>query len=294
MVMAMAMVMATPMPKPAVDPGRRRAAAARHPVAARLGLLGVLWRSAFSFALAGTTLYATLNWAAATTRDVRPETALQALSHDAIALAALSSRMQLQPEAGDTPGKAAQLAIAALRRAPPLAAPVRTIGFAKLDKADVAGTLQALRYAHQLSRRDLATELWLAEYAVQQGNSREALAHFDHALSSSNEIHATLFPVMSRAVADTRLAAPMADMLSRQPWWMHNFLLAVAQGKLGPAGAIDRSEAGYRQALGALALFEALGKRGVIVQEQAASTLKLHFPDADRALQARLLALRVG
>ncbi len=253
-----------------------------------------LFRVCCGLCLVFAAFYSALDWVVATTRDTRPEIALQALSFDAGANAMLASRMQLAPETADDARLAPIHAAAALARAPAQPLALRAIGFLRLKNEDVSGANRILNYTHLLSRRDLAAELWLGEYAVEQGNTREVLSHFDHALSTSNEIQATLFPVMSSAIVDPRIIDPMADMLARQPWWLHYFLLNASQGKLGPQGAIDRSRAGYMQALGALALFEALTKRGVGVQQQAIDTLKLRIPPDDQSLQSRLRGVIVN
>ena len=252
------------------------------------------FRVAAGVALTGLAFYSALDWVAATTRDTRPEIALQALSYDAGAHAMLASRMQLAPETADDARVAPLHAAAALARAPAQPLALRAIAFLRLQKQDVAGAARILNYTHQLSRRDLAAELWLGEYAVEQGNTREVLSHFYHALSTSNDIHGTLFPVMSSAIVDPRIVDPMADMLARRPWWLDYFLLNASQGKLGPQGAIDRSQAGYMQALGALALFEALNKRGIRIQQQAIDTMKLRIPADDPALQRRLRGIAIG
>ena len=75
-------------------------------------------------------------------------------------------------------------------------------------------------YAEQLSRRNIPTQLWLIENAVQQGKIEPALVHYDRAMSVSVSTRALLLPVLATAAATPTVAQPLARLLSRRPlWW---------------------------------------------------------------------------
>ncbi|RZL29520.1 MAG: hypothetical protein EOP64_00750 [Sphingomonas sp.] len=75
-------------------------------------------------------------------------------------------------------------------------------------------------YAEQLSRRNIPTQLWLIENAVQQGEIEPALAHYDRAMTVSVSTRALLLPVLATAAASPTVARPLARLLVRRPlWW---------------------------------------------------------------------------
>ncbi|MBX9860456.1 MAG: hypothetical protein K2Y20_12835 [Sphingomonas sp.] len=251
----------------------------------------VVFRSFVVVSAVTIALYSLLDGVVAIDRQTRPELALGIIGYDAPAQAQLASRMQLKPDTATDGATAMSLAKMALRREPGSATAARVIGFVKLADGDVRGALQALNYAHELTRRDLAAELWLVEYAVQRGDARKALNHMDAAASTNVEIRPTLFPIMASAIADPRLAPPMTDMLARKPQWLYEFLLRAAQGNLTPEGGFERSPSSTAQAKGALLLFEMLGKRGVPLQQQLIDALNIRFADQDPDLKRRTAAL---
>jgi hypothetical protein len=70
-----------------------------------------------------------------------------------------------------------------------------------------------------ISRRSLATRLWLIQDAVQRGDTGNALANFDIALRTSTDAPATLFPILAGATSDPTLSAPLAHLFDRPSDW---------------------------------------------------------------------------
>jgi hypothetical protein len=71
----------------------------------------------------------------------------------------------------------------------------------------------------RLSRRSLATRLWLIQAAVDRGSVGGALRNFDVALRTSTDAQPILFPVLARASADATLTDQLAAMLDRPSDW---------------------------------------------------------------------------
>lgn len=208
-------------------------------VAGAILLLGLLWLSV-------TTSLAAVN------RKHRPEIALRFRPDDSFAKAQIASREQLSAAAESDPDRLRALAISALEHDPTHAQAARVLGFIRANAGDVPGAFRLMSYANRLSRRDLATQLWLIEYNVQRNDVPEVLRHFDAASSTSQQATTILFPILANAIEDPELVAPIADMLKRKPWWAPSLLqLMVTQSKA--SGSL-------------VALFDALADAGQAVR----------------------------
>ena len=74
-----------------------------------------------------------------------------------------------------------------------------------------------------ISRRSLATRLWLIQDAVQRGDAGSALADFDIALRTSTDAPAVLFPILAGATGDPTLSAPLARLFDKPSDWRAAF-----------------------------------------------------------------------
>jgi hypothetical protein len=100
-----------------------------------------------------------------------------------------------------------------------------------VDAVVAMGTIAALRnqttraeqlfaYSEHLSRRNIPTQLWLIENAVERGRVDQALIHYDRAMSVSENTRPLLLPILSQAAASPAVGDPLARMLARRPlWW---------------------------------------------------------------------------
>lgn len=162
----------------------------------------------------------------------RPELAHKARASDARAAAALGRSILLLAPDRSSIAKARTLALNAFRRDATVLSAYNVLGLA----ADIAGEKQRaeqiFQYAHRLSRRDLATELWLIEMSVTRNDVPGALKHFDAAMSASEKGWRTLSPILLAALEDPKLVAPIAQMVSKKRWWDLSFQYLVAQKAL--------------------------------------------------------------
>jgi len=128
--------------------------------------------------------------------------------------------------------EAKDLASAALRRSPANVAAVRTLALVSAFQKDQERALHLFRYAHKLSRRDLATQLWLIEHQAASGSIEGALHHFDIALRTSRAAPSILFPVLISAAEDPAISGPVNKLLRQKPFWWRAFVPElVAQSK---------------------------------------------------------------
>lgn len=127
----------------------------------------------------------------------------------------------LQPRATQEQiAQAQRLAEAAVRASPVNVGAIRVLGLVAALRNDNRTAERLFTYAEGLSRRDLPTQLWLIEHAVQRDDIAEALLHYDRALRTQVEARAILFPVLMAAASDPAIARPLARIMAARPdWW---------------------------------------------------------------------------
>ena len=184
-------------------------------IAIALVLLGFLWISITSV-IAGVT------------RKMRPDIAIQFRPADAMAHAQLASRLQLTDYAQDHPETVRRIALFALARDPTLAEATRALGLMSAQEGDMEAASRLMRYADGVTRRDLATQLWLIEQKLRQGDISGMLRHFEAAASTSTSGTSVLFPLMASALDDPAMVEPLAAMLEKEPRWAPSLLRTFA------------------------------------------------------------------
>lgn len=153
-------------------------------------------------------------------RAGNPELALWASPTDSRALSNLADRLLIEKQSSANLARSQQLARAALLGDPTNVAALRLLGFAAPEKDQLA----IFELSNRLSRRDLATQLWLIDYYVGREDAPRALAHYDSALRTSSIAPQLLFPVLAKASGDKVLAPQIAGVLAKRPSWAMPFL----------------------------------------------------------------------
>lgn len=171
-----------------------------------LGLLVLAWQ-AVSFGL-GLTL-----------RRASPALAAQFAPGNALVLGRLA-----QDQLKSRSPVALETARRALRRDPTSAAAAGALSMMYARQGDARRSAAVLDYSEMLSRRDLPTQLWAIEMAVQRNDIPGALRHYDVALRVGKAMPTLLFPVLTSAAADPAIRAPLARMLARGTPWKDSFL----------------------------------------------------------------------
>ena len=160
-------------------------------------------------------------------RAGNPAFALRLVGNDARALEKLSD-VQFEASLRSRKWEGAEaLAQAALKRDATSVRAARTLGMvADLERRPKQAAL-LIQYANKLSRRDLGVHLYLIEQHVAKEDARGALRQFDLALRTSNAAFDILTPVLSGAIGDPQLRAPIAELFDTDPEWLPRFLEAV-------------------------------------------------------------------
>lgn len=155
--------------------------------------------------------------------STNPQLAHQVAPFDGRANATLADLMLQSGGGAKPPASVANYARRAIARDPLSISAYRVLGLiADLDKRpDQAAAL--LHYAGRLSRRDMGTQLWLIQDAVNRNDTSAALAQFDVSLRAIPESHAFLFPILAHALEDDEYVQPVTRVLASGPNWMEEF-----------------------------------------------------------------------
>jgi hypothetical protein len=142
--------------------------------------------------------------------------------------------------------RARELAEAALARDSLSVPAVTTLGLLAAEAKDLERANRLFRYSETLSRRDLATQIWLIERDVTKNDISGALTHYDRALRTSSTAGDLLFPILARASIHPKVAEQVSRLLgSRPPWWQP-FVRRVTFDAALPAGSIPHLLAALR------------------------------------------------
>lgn len=201
-------------------------AAGRHSMFVRAGLL-----AAGTFILGWLTLAITI---AGVFRDDRPQIALKWLSFDAHASARAAHFMLEDAKDARVRQRARDFAHAALRRDPTNVVAVRTLALLALVEGDRERAARLFEYAVTLSRRDVATQLWLIDAAAARNDIPGALRHYDIALRTSYAAAVQLYPVLISAAEDPAIARPLNTLLRQKPVWWRPFVAQLAEKSQSP------------------------------------------------------------
>lgn len=160
-----------------------------------------------------------------------PSRALSAAPGNARALIMMGEVALLGTQGKPDFMSAERFAKLALRRDSTLGTPYRVLGFAAENRGDDVGAARYIGFAGKLSRRDLASQLWLINVAVARNDVTGALEHFDTALRTSDVAPAILTPILSQALSEPKIVDELAKRLPNSPWGAQFLTEAIANSK---------------------------------------------------------------
>ncbi|WP_375402491.1 tetratricopeptide repeat protein [uncultured Sphingomonas sp.] len=197
-----------------------------------------------------------------------PALAMRFSPDNARALGKSARTLVLTKQTPDALAETTRLARRALARNPAEIDAVVALGVTY----DLAGrTRDAARlfeYSERLSRRDLATQLWLIEAAVRRDDVPGVLRHYDTALRTSRAAPSILFPILVQAVTGTDMIDPLSAVLARRPIWSYQYIQQLAQ----TGQDFDAMDA----------LYKALHRRGGLVPEETIASASARMVEARR------------
>jgi hypothetical protein len=123
---------------------------------------------------------------------------------------------------------AARLARRSLSRDPTVVSAMRALGTEADQRGDAGTALHFMITAQRLSRRDLATQIWLINHYYGRRDIPRLIGHFDIAMQSSAEGLDVLVPLLVNISGDPQAIPPIARALSHDPTWRMAFLRQLA------------------------------------------------------------------
>ncbi|MFD1789246.1 tetratricopeptide repeat protein [Sphingomonas floccifaciens] len=184
-----------------------------------------------------------------------PELAFRLAPYDGRITAALSEALSGEGATPQDRARAERLAKQALRQDPTAVAAAATLGIIADGRGDKAAARRYFTYAQKLSRRDLRTQLWMIEDAVERGDLPGAVRQYDITLRVFPTMGELLYPVMAAASDDPLIRVELVKTLAAKPLWGENFITFVSGNGVDPQSTA--------------ALFTALRRANVPVPESA-------------------------
>lgn len=165
-----------------------------------------------------------------------------------------------------------------LRETPLSPGAIRIIALAN---ADATQRRSLMGLAERVSKRDLLTQLWLIEDAVQRDHLGDALAHYDRALSVFPASRNMLFPILAAALNLSDIRRTLAPYIRANRPWAYDFVGYAIDHATSPAHVADLLQrSGGSRAVP--------GQRPVETAMLARLIVKGEIPIADR--YARMMA----
>jgi hypothetical protein len=190
-----------------------------------------------------------------------------------------SAREQVEHGTSPTDPAVQSLAREALRRDPTLTGALELLALADEQQGDHRAAAGLYQLSDRISRRSLATRLWLIQDAVGRGDVSATLGNMDLALRTSSAAPPFVLPALARGLGDPKLVAPIAAMVDRPSDWREGFLIYAADNAEPAADA---------------ALFFALHDRRAIVKDQLDRKVIVRLVGAGQFRLARQLDTAFG
>ena len=252
-----------------------------------LDLRTVLWRGTVAL-LCGLLAFASgSNAVVNVTSDFNPDLALTINPGNAQALAARADSQLANAQARFDVGALWQSVRSSLRTQALTAKSLRLAAVAAELRNNRAQASSLMILSNAASRREIGTQLWMINKAVEENNIPAALLHYDAALRSSDTVQATLFPTLLGALEEPAVRTGFGRLIRSDPPWMQSFLLQsiasspssqVIASTVDAAGHLPNAE-GYRKVEKAL-VNKLIDQRHVVEARQLYLRLPGHDPRA--------------
>lgn len=166
-------------------------------------------------------------------RSRSPQVALAWSPVDAEARATIAARILTMDRASaESRRRAAALARDAIDRDLTRVAAFRALALATAEPGQPSPQAeQLMTLAQRVSRRDQATQLWLADRAARRRDAAALMRHFDIALRTTSRSRETLLAALVAASRDPMITPAVTQALAERPnWWLQFMSAAIATG----------------------------------------------------------------
>ncbi len=165
-----------------------------------------------------------VNTVSAIADQANPDLVLKISPNNSRALALKGDALwTANPDKADDP-EIAKLGRAALRDQALNAGALRLIAVSEQAKGNIQSAGRLISLSNKVSRRDTLSQLWLVQEALQRGDAKQALRHYDIALRTNAQAHDYLFPQLVKLLDDGAYSDAFKPYLSTGTPWLPNFL----------------------------------------------------------------------
>ena len=165
-----------------------------------------------------------LTTAANVLREKTPEMALNLAPTDAGALAKRNDFSLVRDKASGQWRVSTSDAMKSLRSEGLNPRAVRQLAFVFENDGNEAKAFALMALSERMSRRDIGTQLWMAQHRAYQNDVKGALRHIDIGLRTTPESRAMLFPLLMTALTDQNFQTAFASYVSESPSWIASFI----------------------------------------------------------------------
>ncbi|WP_230782337.1 hypothetical protein [Sphingomonas sp. Leaf37] len=128
-----------------------------------------------------------------------------------------------------------RLALLALKQDPTALGAATVLGVIAQFDGDIKTARRWFSYSEKLSRRDVVTQMWAIEDAVQRGDVQEAVNHYDIMLRVKPGMAAMLFPILGKSSSEPAIRTALVKKLRQRPRWGENFINFMSVGGIDPS-----------------------------------------------------------
>ncbi|MCJ2180443.1 hypothetical protein [Novosphingobium album (ex Hu et al. 2023)] len=93
---------------------------------------------------------------------------------------------------------------------------------------DTSHARKLFRLSEAMSRRNLLSQMWLVEDAVNRDDVHEVILHYDRAMRVSKESRQTLIPILVEAIAEPAILENLLPVLAERPSWSDEFAFMMS------------------------------------------------------------------
>ncbi|MEM7702455.1 MAG: hypothetical protein AAF251_11005 [Pseudomonadota bacterium] len=154
-----------------------------------------------------------------------PDWALVIYGDDPVALIR-SAELNLAAGGKETrePATVLSLAQRSVRQMPINGPAFRLTSLSRASGADMGAMRAQMRVSDRMERRDIGTQLWLIESAVEANDVNTALRHYDTALRISEASRTLLYPPLTSAMDSPLIRERFRAIMASNPPWLAGFL----------------------------------------------------------------------
>ncbi len=168
-----------------------------------------------------------------------PDVALRFVPNHPLALSRKADELFSQSQSPATLKKVEAMAKESLRGGALNPVAIRLLGYVAEVRGDRKKARELMLLSQKVSRRDFGTQLWLIEDAVERGDKKQALYHYNIALRTTPRSFDLLIPTLIGALDDPEVRSGLVPYVKEAPDWLPTFLNQAISTATDPKNVAD-------------------------------------------------------